>query len=114
MVQDQLKELLLDIRGDDPATGFMSYERVERALARMLETQRREMARDSEDKIIAAFRALDPEVCAPQIQPLRPLVGCRLLSGTAPVSAARAGDSSSKRSCGSCSCRKVTHSRSTR
>ena len=85
--QDQLKELLLDIRGDDPATGFMSYERVERALARILETQRREMARDSEDKIIAAFRALDPDVRLPsRPDPAASLAcfGCSFLTAVPP------------------------------
>ena len=69
-MQAQLKELLLDIRGDDPATGFISYDRFERSLARMLEAQKREMSRDGEDRIIAAFRALDVEVRRRRWSPL--------------------------------------------
>ncbi|KAK3246517.1 hypothetical protein CYMTET_43948 [Cymbomonas tetramitiformis] len=59
--QDQLRDLITEIRGEDNTTGCVEHERFERTMIKVLTEQANEYKRDNEEKILRAFRAFDPE-----------------------------------------------------
>mmetsp|Transcript_10639 Transcript_10639/g.12415 ORF Transcript_10639/g.12415 Transcript_10639/m.12415 type:complete len:168 (+) Transcript_10639:295-798(+) len=59
--QEQLRDLITEIRGDDNTTGCVEYEAFEKTLLRVLTEQASDYKRDNEEKILRAFRAFDPE-----------------------------------------------------
>ena len=59
--QNQLREIMNMVRDPDIDSGFIQYDRFEKELLRMVTEQQNELIRDSEDKLLRAFRAFDPE-----------------------------------------------------
>ena len=59
--QNQLRKIMNMVRDPDIDSGFIQYDRFEKELLRMVTEQQNEPIRDSEDKLLRAFRAFDPE-----------------------------------------------------
>ena len=59
--QNQLREIMNMVRDPDIDSGFIQYDRFEKELLRLVTEQQNELIRDSEDKLLRAFRAFDPE-----------------------------------------------------
>ena len=59
--QEQLRDIITELRGEDSMSGFVEFERFEKVMMRVLTEQQNDFTRDSEDKILRAFRAFDPE-----------------------------------------------------
>eukprot|EP00976_Prorocentrum_cordatum_P015881 318054-Prorocentrum_minimum.AAC.3 len=60
--QDQLRDLITEIRGEENTTGCVEFDRFEKVMIRILTDEANNYKRDSEEKILRAFRAFDPEV----------------------------------------------------
>mmetsp|Transcript_15607 Transcript_15607/g.21577 ORF Transcript_15607/g.21577 Transcript_15607/m.21577 type:complete len:169 (+) Transcript_15607:208-714(+) len=59
--QDQLRDLITEIRGEENTTGCVEYDRFEKVIIRILTDEVTNYKRDNEEKILRAFRAFDPE-----------------------------------------------------
>lgn len=59
--QEQLRDIITEVRGDDNATGYVDYARFEKVMLRVMTEQMNEYTRDTEEKLLRAFRAFDPE-----------------------------------------------------
>mmetsp|Transcript_17148 Transcript_17148/g.56122 ORF Transcript_17148/g.56122 Transcript_17148/m.56122 type:complete len:169 (-) Transcript_17148:29-535(-) len=59
--QEQLRDIVTEVRGDENTSGYVEYARFERVMLRALTEQAAEFARDPEEKLLRAFRAFDPE-----------------------------------------------------
>eukprot|EP00241_Pyramimonas_parkeae_P007903 CAMPEP_0114248258 /NCGR_PEP_ID=MMETSP0058-20121206/13476_1 /TAXON_ID=36894 /ORGANISM="Pyramimonas parkeae, CCMP726" /LENGTH=169 /DNA_ID=CAMNT_0001361651 /DNA_START=168 /DNA_END=677 /DNA_ORIENTATION=- len=59
--QDQLRDLITEIRGEENTTGCVEYERFEKLIMRVFTDEAANYKRDNEEKILRAFRAFDPE-----------------------------------------------------
>jgi hypothetical protein len=62
--QDQLRDLITEIRGEENTTGCVEYDRFEKVIVRVFTDDAVAFKRDTDEKILRAFRAFDPEVCA--------------------------------------------------
>ena len=53
--------LPLQVRGEDSTSGLVEYDRFEKVIVKALTDRKGEFLRDSETKLMRAFRAFDPE-----------------------------------------------------
>jgi hypothetical protein len=60
--QDQLRDLITEIRGEENSTGCVEYDRFEKVVVRIFTDDAAAFKRDTDEKILRAFRAFDPEV----------------------------------------------------
>eukprot|EP00793_Prasinoderma_coloniale_P002737 PRCOL_00002219-RA len=62
LTQEMLRDFVNEVRGEDSTTGLLSFDRFAKAATRvLLEHRQGEAARDSEEKLLRAFKAFDPE-----------------------------------------------------
>mmetsp|Transcript_30649 Transcript_30649/g.97876 ORF Transcript_30649/g.97876 Transcript_30649/m.97876 type:complete len:119 (+) Transcript_30649:477-833(+) len=59
--QDQLRYFIEEVRGEDSTSGLVEYDRFEKVIVKALTDRKGEFLRDSETKLMRAFRAFDPE-----------------------------------------------------
>lgn len=59
--QDQLRDLITEIRGEENTTGCVEFDRFEKVMVRILTDEANSYKRDNEEKILRAFRAFDPD-----------------------------------------------------
>eukprot|EP00898_Chlorokybus_atmophyticus_P007243 jgi/Chlat1/751/Chrsp104S01229 len=59
--QDQLRDILHEVRGEDNTTGVVAYDRFEKCMLRVLLEQMKDYTRDTEATLLRAFQGLDPE-----------------------------------------------------
>lgn len=67
-MQDQLRDLITEIRGEENTTGCVEYDRFEKVIIRVFTDDAVAYKRDTDEKILRAFRAFDPEVRHPHLR----------------------------------------------